>query len=174
MINTAFCLFSQNLGHFCTSPNPATLQKSMPLRASVIEADKVFGAFFLFYIKNCGSRLSPPSFRNIPREWGWKNKSTWLNISLQNRSLQSGFSSEIVHNQNYSYIFIKNCFKPSPNSSTSFQYPWWYQCHFSFCIIYYFLIASFLLQIFPLLISIIFDFFNYQSFCRNITTSIFQ
>ena len=45
-------------------------------------SNHLFRAYFLFYIKNRGeSRLSPPSFGNIPWEWGWKTKSTWLNIT---------------------------------------------------------------------------------------------
>ena len=44
-------------------------------------SNHVCRTFFLFFIKNRGeSRLSPPSFGNIPWERGWKNKSTWLNI----------------------------------------------------------------------------------------------
>ena len=68
----------------------------------------LFRAFFLFYIKNRGeSRLSPPSFGNIPWEWGWKNKSTWLNIK-RIKNLKFSDLKDFAHN--FQIYFIR---KPS-------------------------------------------------------------
>ena len=53
-------------------------------------------------------------------------------LFVKNWNLQSAFSTETVHNQHFSNIFIKNCFKPSFYLSVSFQYPSLYQCHFCF------------------------------------------